>query len=132
VSRESARVRAARRFYEAFDAQDLDGFVSVLHPDVELQTARGIRHGREEARAWATKNPGGGLEQHFVLEELRERGAHVIALYRKQWWWREDSELAHDDEVAALFTFDGDLITRWQPFERRDRAVALFEQLAAR
>ena len=36
-----------RRFYEAFNAQDLDAFVATLHPEVELQTARGLREGRE-------------------------------------------------------------------------------------
>jgi len=112
-----------RRFYEAFDAQDLDGFVSTLHPHVELQTRRGLRIGFEEARAWATKSDEGGLRQRYVVEDLIEQGNHVVALVRQQWWWMEENELAEDHEAAALFTFEKDLIARWQPFA--DRADAL-------
>ncbi|MGH2950671.1 MAG: nuclear transport factor 2 family protein [Solirubrobacterales bacterium] len=119
-----------RLFYRAFNAQDLANFVATLHPEVELQTARGLRCGHDEAREWATKSPAGGLDQRLVVEELRERGNHVVALYRKQWWWRESEKLARDDEMAALFTFDDGLISRWQPFEDRAEAVTLLDELA--
>jgi ketosteroid isomerase-like protein len=112
-----------RRFYEAFMAQDADAFVATLSPEVELQTARGLRIGREEARRWSTRNPDGDLEQRYVIEELREHHNHVVALIRKQWWWAESSELASDEPTAALFSFADGLIARWQPFE--DRAAAL-------
>jgi len=112
-----------RRFYEAFHAQDLDAFVATLHPHVELQTARGLRIGLLEARSWATRNPAGGLEQRYVIEELLEQRNHVVALVRQQWWWAETDELAEDNETAALFTFEDGLISRWQPFT--DRAKAL-------
>ena len=115
-----------RRFYEAFNAQDIDAFVATLHPDVELQTARGLREGRDEARAWATKAPHGGLDQRLVLRDIlgEPDGVRLVALYRKQWWWREDEKHAHTDEMAAMFTFRDDLIARWQPFEDREEALA--------
>jgi ketosteroid isomerase-like protein len=112
-----------RRFYEAFMAQDLDAFVEVLHSHVELQTARGLRIGLQEARAWAIRNPTGGLEQRFVVEDLQEQGNHVVALVRQQWWWADHDDLAEDNEAAALFTFEDGLIARWQPFA--DRVDAL-------
>jgi ketosteroid isomerase-like protein len=123
----SDHVALVRRFYDAFNRQDLDAFVSTLHPRVELQTARGLREGREEARAWATKARQGGLDQRLVLEEVLgdPDGAHLVALYRKQWWWREDDEHAHEDEIAAMFTFRDGLIARWQPFEDRSEALAV-------
>ena len=116
-----------RRFYQAFNDQDLDAFVATLHPEAELQTARGLREGREEARAWATKAPHGGLEQRLVLQEVvgEPDGTHLVALYRKQWWWREDEEHAHEDAMGAVFTFRDGLIARWQPFEDRDEALAV-------
>ena len=122
----SDHVALVRRFYEAFNEQDIDAFVATLHPDVELQTARGLRAGREEARAWATKLPQGGLDQRLVLERVlgEPDGRRLVALYRKQWWWREDEQHAHTDEMAAMFTFRDDLIARWQPFEDRDAALA--------
>ena len=112
-----------RRYYDAFHAQDLDAFIETLDPHVELQTARGLRIGLAEARSWATRNPAGGLEQRFVIEDLREHHNHVVALVRQQWWWAETEELAEDNEAAALFTFKDGQIARWQPFT--DRAKAL-------
>ena len=120
----SAQTEAVKAFYAAFMEQDLEAFVAVLHPDVELQTARGLRIGREEARAWATRNPAGDLEQRYVIEELREHTDHVVALVRKQWWWAESEELADDEQTAALFTFKDGLIARWQPFTDRGEALA--------
>jgi ketosteroid isomerase-like protein len=120
----SEQTEAVERFYAAFMAQDLDAFVATLHSNVELQTARGLLIGREEARAWATRNPAGGLEQRHVVEELREHTDHVVALIRKQWWWAESEELADDASEAALFTFKDGLIARWQPFTDRDEALA--------
>jgi ketosteroid isomerase-like protein len=130
VSADTDHAGVVRRFYDAFNIQDLDLFVATLHPDVELQTQRGIREGREEARAWATRDPHGGLEQRLVLEEIvgDTQSAHLVALYRKQWWWRETKRRAHEDEMAALFTFRDGLIARWQPFEDRADALALLER----
>ena len=121
------RHELVRVFYEAFNDQDLDRFVTALHPEVELQTARGLREGRGEARAWATKAPGGGLEQTMILDRVvtDPRGTHAVALYRKQWHWRESSELAHTDEMAALFTFRDGLIARWQPFADPNAALTI-------
>jgi hypothetical protein len=130
MSEESAQTAVVRRFHEAFNSQDLGTFIATLHPEVELQTARGLRSGHAEALEWATKNPAGGLDQRLVVEALRERGNHVVALYRKQWWWRESDELAGDDEMAALFTFDDGLIARWQPYENRSEALAMLDALA--
>ena len=125
------RERIVREFYDAFNAQELDRFVATLHPEVELQTARGLREGRKEARAWATKDPGGGLEQTMVVDEVLpdSHGTHALALYTKRWHWRESSELARSDEMAGLFTFRDGLIARWQPFEDRDEARALLARL---
>jgi ketosteroid isomerase-like protein len=119
--------KVVRSFYEAFNNEDLDAFVATLHPEVELQTARGLREGRAEARSWATRNPEGGLEQRLVLEQVvgEPDGSRLVALYLKQWWWREDEEHAHEDAMGALFTFREGLIARWQPFEDRDEALAV-------
>jgi ketosteroid isomerase-like protein len=124
-------VALVRRFYEAFNAQDLEAFAGTLHPEVELQTARGLREGRDEARAWATKIPDGGLDQRLVLERVvgEPDGARLVALYRKQWWWREDQKHAHEDQIAALFTFRDGLIARWQPFADRDEALRVLAGL---
>jgi ketosteroid isomerase-like protein len=119
----STQTELVRRFYEAFNAEDLDRFVDTLHPHVELQTARGLRIGFAEARAWATRNPSGDLRQRYVVDDLVEEGNHVVALVRKQWRWKETEELAEEQEMAALFTFEGGSIARWQPFTERAEAL---------
>jgi ketosteroid isomerase-like protein len=119
----STQTDLVRRFYEAFNAEDLDGFVDTLHPHVELQTARGLRIGLAEARAWATRNPTGDLRQRYVVEDLIEEGNHMVALVRKQWRWTETEALAEEQETAALFTFEGGSIARWQPFTERAEAL---------
>lgn len=119
----SDQTELVRRFYEAFNAEDVNAFVDTLHPHVELQTARGLRIGISEARAWATRNPAGDLEQRYVVEEFLEHGNHVVALVRQQWWWAEHGELAEDNEAAALFTFEERMIARWQPFTDRQEAL---------
>lgn len=112
-----------RRFYDAFNAQDLEGLAATLHPQAELVTARGPRYGREGARVWATREPGGELEQRVVLEGVREHGQRAVALIRRQWWWSGREELAEDEELAALFEFREGLIDRIVTSE--DRAAAL-------
>jgi ketosteroid isomerase-like protein len=119
-----SRTDLVRLFYEAFNDEDLDAFVETLHPHVELQTARGLRIGIAEARAWATRNPAGGLHQRYVVEDLLEHHNHVVAVVRRQWWWKETDDLADDEETAALFTLEDGLIARWQPFTDRGQALA--------
>ena len=119
---EGAAAAVVRRFYETFESQELDEFVNVLHPQVELQTARGLRRGLNESREWARKSETGELDQRFIVEELIEHGSHVLALVSKQWWWRAEDELAEEHPVAAVFTLRDGRIARWQPFEDRDEA----------
>jgi ketosteroid isomerase-like protein len=129
---DGSRADLARRFYEAFNAQDIDAFAAALHPEVELQTARGVREGIDEARAWATKSPIGELDQRVVVDEVREAGRHVLASIRRQWRWKDRDDLASEDEAAVLFSFRDGLICRVQPFADRGEAIALLDRLAGR
>lgn len=111
-----------RTFLDAFNAGDLDAFVATLHPEVEILSRRGPRRGIEEARAWATRKPG-GVQQRQVVNELRESGDMVLALNRRQWLWEESGELAAEEEMAYLFTLRDGKILRWEPFEDRGEAL---------
>jgi ketosteroid isomerase-like protein len=119
----SAAEDLVRRFYDAFAAGDIEGLVATLHPEVELVTSRGPRYGHDGARVWATRVPGGELEQRVVLDGVREQGDLAVALIRRQWWWREDDELAEEEELGALFELRDGLIARVVTAE--DRAAAL-------
>jgi limonene-1,2-epoxide hydrolase len=114
---------AVRAFIDGFNDQDFDLFLSVLHPEVELHTLKlGRITGHEEARHWATKQPG-GLQQHLVIEDLLRSGDQVVALLRQQWRWEDSDEVAEENDAAAVFTLREGEIVRWRPFA--DRAEAL-------
>jgi limonene-1,2-epoxide hydrolase len=115
-----------REFIRAFNERDLDAFVAVLDPDVELHSMRGLRKGRQAARLWATRPPG-GVQQTIELEELYEDEAAgdgtAVALIRRRWNWEEDGSPAGLDEMAWLFELRGGLVAAWRPYD--DRAEAM-------
>ena len=116
-----------REFIRAFNEQDLDAFVAVLAPEVELHSGRGLRKGREAARLWATKKPG-GVQQTIELEELYEEGlegggGHAVALIRRRWRWEEDGSEAGVDEMAWAFELHDRHIRSWRPYDDREQAL---------
>lgn len=116
-----------REFIRAFNERDLDAFVAVLDPDVELHSMRGLRKGADAARLWATRPPG-GVQQTIAVEALYEDGTEsgagsAVALIRRKWHWDEDGSAAGEDEMAWLFELRDHRILSWRPFE--DRAAAL-------
>jgi ketosteroid isomerase-like protein len=118
-----------REFIRAFNERDLDGFVAVLDPDVELHSMRGLRKGREAARLWATRPPG-GVQQTIELEQLYEEGlegggGRAVALIRRVWHWDEDGSPAGEEQMAWAFVLRDGRVLSWRPHE--DRAEALQE-----
>jgi hypothetical protein len=111
-----------REFIRAFNERDLDGFVAVLDPDVELHSSRGLRKGVEAARLWATREPG-GVQQTIVLEGLYEEPDRAVALIARRWHWEEDASLAGEDEMAWLFQLRDHRVRSWRPFEDRGEAL---------
>lgn len=116
-----------REFIRAFNERDLNAFVAILDPDVELHASRGLRKGREAARVWATREPG-GVQQTIELEQLYEEGLEsgggtAVALIRRCWHWDEDGSAAGEDEMAWLFELRERRVRSWRPYE--DRAEAL-------
>ena len=117
-----------REFIRAFDERDLDGFVAVLDPEVELHASRGMRKGPEAARQWATRPPG-GVQQSIELEQLYEDdteggGGRAVALIVRRWHWEDGGELAREDEMAWVFELRRRRVLSWRPYEDRAEALA--------
>jgi len=115
-----------REFIRAFNERDLDGFVAVLDPEVELHSMKGLRKGAEAARLWATRPPG-GVQQTIELEQLFEDdteggGGHALALIKRIWRWDEDGSPAGEEEMGWLFELREHRICSWRPFEDREGA----------
>ena len=116
-----------REFIRAFNERDLDAFVAVLDPEVELHSMPGLRKGVEAARVWATRAPG-GVQQTIELEQLYEDGTEggggrAVALIKRHWHWEEDDSLAGIDEMAWFFELRDHRIRSWRPYDDRDEAL---------
>lgn len=111
-----------REFIRAFNDQDLDAFVEVLDPEVELHSGRGLRKGIEAARLWATKSPG-GAQQTIALDELYEESDRAVALITRSWHWEEDGSHAGDEEMAWLFEIRNRRIRSWRAYDDREEAL---------
>jgi ketosteroid isomerase-like protein len=111
-----------REFIRCFNEGDLDGFVSLLHPEVEIHAARGLRKGREAARLWATRAPG-GVQQTIVLDELWEEADRAVAVVTRRWHWAEDGEPAGEDRLAWVFALEGGQVRSWRSDEDVDAAL---------
>jgi limonene-1,2-epoxide hydrolase len=113
-----------RKFIRAFNERDLDGFVAVLDPEVEIHSNRGLRKGRAAAREWATRKPG-GVQQTIELAELFEDGTdgRAVALIVRRWHWEEGGELAAEEEMAWAFELRDRLVGSWRAYEDRDEAL---------
>ncbi len=116
-----------REFIRAFNERDLDAFVDVLDLEVELHASRGVRKGREAARVWATRAPG-GAQQTIELEQLYEDGTEggggrAVALIVRHWHWEEDGSVAGADEMAWVFELRDHRVLSWRPHEDRVEAL---------
>jgi hypothetical protein len=101
----------ALEFVRAFNEGDLDAFNEVLDPGIEIHSARGLRSGRDAARAWATRAPG-GVQQTIEATDSAESGTEVLLTVERHWHWDEDGSHA---------------ACSWRPFEDRDAARVAFE-----
>ncbi|HEX5988943.1 MAG TPA: nuclear transport factor 2 family protein [Solirubrobacterales bacterium] len=120
-----------REFIRAFNERDLDAFVAVLDPGVELHAMRGLRKGRDAARVWATRPPG-GVQQTIELEQLYEDGTEggrgrAVALINRHWHWEEDDSLAGVDVMAWAFELREHKIRSWRPYDDRKEALRDFD-----
>lgn len=120
-------VDPVREFIRAFNERDLDAFVAVCDPAVELHSMKGLRKGREAARLWATRAPG-GVQQTIELEQLYEDGlegggGHAVALIRRVWHWAEDGSEAGVEEMAWGFRLREGRVREWRPYEDRREAL---------
>jgi limonene-1,2-epoxide hydrolase len=117
---------AARRFVQAFNEGDLDGFVDVLDPGIEIHSMKGLRQGREQARQWATRMPGGVQQTIEVTRAVTDEGRVLLDVDRV-WRWDEDGSHASTDEMSWLFEVsESGLVTSWKPFEDRAEAARAF------
>ena len=117
--------KTAREFVSTFNRSELDAFVEVLDPEVEIHGMRGLKKGREEARAWATKTPG-GVQQTVLIESCEQAGDRLLMKVKRQWRWEDSDELAYTDELTWFFQFRDEKVLLWRPFQDPEEAKTVF------
>jgi ketosteroid isomerase-like protein len=120
VAKSSAEL--AREVLDALSGGDVQAFAALVHPEIEIRTARGVRRGGEEAEEWAQKRYE-HLERRYAIDRMRVDGDDVLVLVRAQYVWR-DSGLVGDEEPTVielgfkrgkliLWAFRDDLAADW-------------------
>jgi ketosteroid isomerase-like protein len=95
----------ARQVLAAISAGDTVRFGELVADEVEIHTARGVRHGRVEAIAWAA-NKYDHLSRRFVVDRFEEARDGVVARGRSEYVWNESGEVADSNPVAIELRFE--------------------------
>jgi ketosteroid isomerase-like protein len=114
VSASNAEV--ARRILEAISQGDVDAFVALLDPDVEIQTQRGVRRGRDEVARWA-RSKFEHLERRYEVDEVHTAGARVVVLARVQYVWRETRKVGDESLVGIVLDLRDGRLLRWRLYD---------------
>jgi ketosteroid isomerase-like protein len=117
-------VAVARRWVELFNGRDdVDEFLSLHDPEVELQTPGGPRlRGHDQVRDWF-EAPFENVQPRILPERFVAGGDTVVGLGRIEVRWIESGEVAHEGESAGTFWFRDGKIIAWQPFETHAAAL---------
>lgn len=103
----------ARQVLAALSHGDVPGFAALVHPDVEIYTARGVYRGPDAATEWARKRYE-HLERHFGIDRLEERGNEVVARVRTQYVWRESGLVGDEEPTTIHLAFADGKLVRWE------------------
>ena len=120
----SEQLTVVRRWIELYNERgDATEFISLLDPEVELQTPGGPRlHGRAQARAWFEEEPE-NVRARIVPDRFVEANDIVVGLGSTEVRWIESGELANRFDSAAVIWFRDGKVVRWQPFESHAAAL---------
>jgi len=117
----------ARDVLDALSRGDVDAFVGLVDPEVEIHTARGVRRGCDEAAAWASSSYD-HLERRYEVEEMHVAGEDVLVLAKVEYVWREGGEVGDSKAVAVALGFEQGRLRRWEVFDDQAQALKVFEQ----
>ena len=102
----------ARRVLEALSRGDIRGFAALIHPEIEIRTARGVRTGADQAEEWARKRYE-HLERHYAIDDLEVDGGEVLARVRTQYVWTESGLVGDEESTVIELAFSGGKLIRW-------------------
>lgn len=111
----SERLESVQRLHAALRARDPEAVAAELHPGIEARGDKGSFSGIDEVVGWAKPSDDGHLVSRIEVDELREVGhRHVAVDARRQWWWKDEDELADEARFGVLLEFRDGKIYRWR------------------
>jgi hypothetical protein len=111
VAKPSAEL--AREVLRALSDGDVSLFATLVHPEIEIRTARGVRRGADQAEEWAQKRYE-HLERRFAIDELRADRDEVVALVRTQYVWRDSGLVGNEEPTTIELAFKNGKLIRWE------------------
>jgi ketosteroid isomerase-like protein len=115
----------ARKVLEALSRGDSEAFARLVHPEVEIHTARGVRRGREEAEDWASRTYE-HLDRRYEIDEMHVVGEDVLVLAHVQYVWRESGEIGDSKPVAVAMRFSDGQLRRWEVYDDPVQGLKVF------
>ena len=117
----------AREVLEALSSGDGERFARLVHPEIEIHPARGVRRGADEARRWAGSEYD-HLERRYEIEEMHVAGEDVLVLAQVQYVWRESGEIGDSTPIAVAMSFADGRLRRWQVYDDPAEGLKVFTQ----
>jgi ketosteroid isomerase-like protein len=106
----------AKRILDTISEGDVDAFVELLDPEVEIHTQRGVRRGREEVARWA-RTRFEHLERRYEVDEVHTRGGRVVVLARVLYVWRESRKVGDESLVGIVLDLRDGKLLRWRLYD---------------
>jgi ketosteroid isomerase-like protein len=117
----------AKRILDAISEGDVDAFVELLDPEVEIHTQRGVRRGREEVARWA-RTRFEHLERRYEVDEVHASGGRVVVLARVLYVWRESRKVGDESLVGIVLDFRDSKLLRWRLYDDPMEALEELEE----
>jgi ketosteroid isomerase-like protein len=103
----------ARQVLAALSEGDTARFGELAADDVEIHTARGVRHGHAEAVAWAA-NKYDHLQRRYAVDDLHAAARGVVVHGRTEYVWKDGGEVADSSPVAIELRFADGRLALWR------------------
>jgi ketosteroid isomerase-like protein len=102
----SEKLAVVRRWVELYNERgDVTEFLSLLDPEVELQTPGGPRlRGHDQARDWFERESE-NVRSRIIPDRFVEEGDVVAGLGTTEVRWIDSGEIAHESEGAGCAGF---------------------------
>ena len=107
----------ARAVLDALSRDDTEAFGALASDEIEIHTARGVRHGHAEAVAWAA-NKYDHLQRRYAVDSLELAGGGVLVHGRTEYVWKDGGEVADSSPVEIELRFADGRLVRWRFLER--------------